>query len=308
MQRVLVTGAAGFVCSNIVDTLLDAGFSVIALDRAFDDSHAARWHGQPVETIQGDETALPDSLVDFVIHGAAITAGHAERAETPEANLRANLDPALTVSEWAHAHGVRRLIFISSSAVTRGTTATAVTEEAAYTPTGLYAVAKLAVEGLARTLRTDEGRDVLAVRLGYLYGPWERRRPTRPRVSLVAGLLEDALTTGHITVAAHSTPTEWTYVRDVGRALGALLQAPKLNHALYHLTSGQPLTQVEIAEAIQRALPGVTVDTHDETPPFRGVLVGERLRADTGFAGWTDFNEGLAETLAWFRRQMEQTR
>jgi nucleoside-diphosphate-sugar epimerase len=159
-----------------------------------------------------------------------------------------------------------------------------------------------------RTLHNDFGRDTLAVRLGFLYGPSERRSNTRPRVSLVASLVEDALTTGKITVAAVSPSTDWTFVPDIGRSLVALLQAPHLNNTLYHLTSGEALSQMDIAHAIQRVIPNVEIETHDQRPGFRGVLVGERLQADTGFNDWTTFADGLAETIAWFQHQLEQTR
>lgn len=308
MQRVLVTGAAGFVCGHIVNALLDAGYGVIALDRSFTDQHRTQWENQPVTFIEGDETALSDTPVDFLIHGAAITAGPEERGETPEANFRANMDPALVLSEWAHTHGVQRSVFISSSGVSRNSTSAHVTEAEYYEPTGMYSVAKLAIEGLVRTLHQEFGRDTLAVRLGFLYGPSERRSTTRPRVSMVASLVEDALTTGKISVAATSPSTDWTYVPDIGRSLVALLRAPRLNNTLYHLTSGEALSQIDIADALKRVIPDLTVETHDKRPGFRGVLVGERLQADTGFSDWTPFADGLAETIAWFRHQLEQTR
>lgn len=307
-EQVLVTGASGFVCSHIVDALLESGYRVVALDRAFDPTHLRRWMDQPVAFVEGDISALPDLDVDAVIHGAAVTAGPEERGETPEANLHANLDPALAVSEWAARQGARRVVFISSSAVARTSSAPRVTEDASYEALGLYSVAKQAIEGLARTLRLESGRDTLAVRLGYLYGPYEYRRSTRPRVSLVARLIDEAVMQGRVTVAAASAPTDWTYVGDVGRAMVALLQAPRLRHALYHLSSGQALSQLDIAQTLQRALPHIELDTTAEAPAFRGVLVGERLHADTGFDCWTDFADGLAVTLRWFRQQLEQTR
>ena len=305
MEHVLVTGASGFVCSHLVDVLLEAGFGVIALDRRFDHAHLVRWMDQPVALVESDVSALPDLDVDYVIHGAAITAGPDERGESPEANLRANLEPALAISEWAARQPVRRCIFISSSAVARTSSAPLVAEDDTFDAVGLYAVAKQTVEGLARTLRADYGRDTLAVRLGYLYGPAERSRVTRPRVSLVARLIEEAVTQRRMTVAAASPPTDWTYVRDVGRAIVALLRAPRLNHALYHLSSGQSLSQLDIARALQAMLPDIDIHTTAEVPAFRGLLVGERLCADTGFHDWTDFADGLAETVTWFRQQLE---
>ncbi len=308
MTRVLVTGANGFVCSNIVFTLLQQGCSVVAVDRTFDAALVAAWAGQPVELVTSDLTHLPDAAVDFVIHGAAITADPAD-GETPEDHFRANVHPALNLLDWARDHAVQRLIFISSSAVFRGSPISVLTEDTPVATDGLlYAVEKHSVELLLAALKQNYGRDVVAVRLGNIYGAHEHIRPTRPRVSLVARLVHEALATGRVSIPRATSPTDWTYAGDVGAALCRLLEVPTPPHALYHVTSGQALTAVDILAALREALPELTI-TVEHTPavPFRGYMTPDRLFRDTGFNQWTNFRSGLRQTVAWFKAQMEHS-
>ena len=308
MTRVLVTGANGFVCRNIVFTLLAAGCSVIAVDRAFDPRLAEAWAHADVTLVLSDLTQLPDLNADFVIHGAAITADPAA-GQTPEDHFRANVNPALMLLDWARDHAVQRLVFISSSAVFRGSPVANLTEDTPVATDGLlYAVEKYSVELLIAALKQAYQRDVVAIRLGNIYGAHEFVRATRPRVSLVARLIHEALTTGHVSIPVESSPTDWTYAGDVGRALLALLEKPTLSHALYHLTSGQALSAADILAALRAALPetNLTADT-TAAAPFRGSMRPDRLLADTGFDHWTDFRAGLSQTVDWFKAQMEHS-
>jgi nucleoside-diphosphate-sugar epimerase len=97
----------------------------------------------------------------------------------------------------------------------------------------------------------------------------------------------------------------------VGRAIAALLSAPRLNHALYNVASGQMRAPLQIADAIAAVLPGVRVESLDGADPAlppltrQGVLTHERLRTDTGFGGWTPFEDGIAHTVAWAQAQVE---
>lgn len=305
-RPVLVTGAGGFVCRSVVQHLLESGTPVIAVDRAFDDGLRRRWSGwgAALRLVQADSADLPPLEVDAAIHGAAVTAGPEDTGQTPEANLRANLDPALALLEWAAAHGARRTVFLSSSAVYRETAPGPVPETQVPAPLGLYAVAKRAVEQLIETLRAIYGRDAIAVRLSNIYGPGEVARQTRPRVSLVARLVRAAIETGSMTVYRDDPARDWTFAPDVGRAIAALLAQPTLAHPLYHVASGQTLTPLQIAQQVQALLPGrvridVRAGTDPGAPPLlrRGTLSADRLRAETGFDTWTPFEAGLRQVV-----------
>lgn len=304
MKHVLVTGAGGFVCSNIVLSLAAQGYAVTAADRVFDPQLAVLFRQHNIQMITTDLSSMLDLHPDYLIHGAAITADPAE-GENPEDHFRANVNPALKMLEWARDHQVKRFIFISSSAVFRGSTVSTLTETTPTTPNGLYAVAKHAVELLIQTLRQDYGRDVLAVRLGNIYGINEVTRATRPRVSLVGTLIQHALTEQHLSVPAASPSVDWTFAGDIGYALSALLQTPELPHALYHVTSGETLTALQIAHGLGQLLPGITVNTEANPVMFRGHMTPERLKMDTGFSSWTAFQDGLRQTVMWFKNQLE---
>lgn len=293
-MRVLVTGAGGFVGRSITAELLAAGLPVVALDRAFDAELLARWQGHAA-LVTGDVRAETLAALDYdaVIHAAALTASPDESGMHPIANLRANLDPALAVLEAAGPE--RRVLMVSSDAIFRQS-AGALPDATPPTPLGLYAVAKTMLEHLADTLRTVHGYNVTVMRLGSIYGPEERTRSTRPRVSKVGQMLDAALTTGHITVTAPQHTEDWTFAPDVGRAAMALLRAGTWDYPLYNAAAGEVLTNQQAAEVIAQAVPGatLTVDGAPQPPQVRtGYLQSERLAA-LGFDNWTPFSDGIA--------------
>lgn len=299
--RIIVTGAGGFVMRNAIATFLAQGHHVIALDRAFDPELLAAWSAYPqqLQWIETDIRQLPDLNGDAIILGAAITASPEESGLTPEAHYRANLLPTLHALEWAQSVGVKRVIAVSSSAV-YSTTDGAVSEAQPPTPQGLYAAAKSAIEALISTLHAEHNRDACVIRLSNIYGLDENPRPTRPRVSLVARLVEQALSEGMMR-PPNEPARDWTFAPDVGSALLALLQTEGLPHALYNVAAEQRLTPQEIAETIQQHVPDAQIQTSSDPIPTltrRGYLSSEQLRRDTGFSAWTPFNDGVAQVVA----------
>ena len=309
-MRILVTGAGGFIGSNLVDVFLEAGHRVVAVDRAFDPDLRDEWLGQGgerVALVEGAADDLPPVAVDAAIHAAALTADPQDAGCTVEAHFRANIEPLLAVLEWANERNVSRVVALSSSAVYRATPPGPVDETQPPSPLGLYAVAKQAAENLIETLHTQYGRDVAVVRLSSVYGPRERARATRPRVSLVARLIEDALNTGMMSVYEGEPARDWTYAPDIGRAILALLEAPACRHHLYHVASEQALAPLDIARAIAARLPDVRIEVRSgenpAAPPLarRGYLCSERFRQEFGFDEWTPLAHGIRATIDWQR-------
>jgi UDP-glucose 4-epimerase len=306
-RRVLITGAGGFVCRHIAEALLAGGWQVYALDRAFDADLRAAWMGK-IEIIERDVTDLPDMHANALVHGAAITASPDEVNLTPEAYLRAQLDPALDALAWAAQVGVGRVLLLSSDAVFQHTAPGWLDEDAPTQPIGLYGIAKVTLENLARTLRGEYERDIAAVRLGNIYGPGELPRPSRPRISRVGRMIHEALTERRIVVEAALPARSWTFAPDIGAAVRALLEAPKPNHDLYNVATHETLSPRAIAEAIHKHLPDteiVTVAGSSWIDDRKHTLSHQRLYDETGFDDWTPFADGITATIAWQRAQLE---
>ena len=292
-ERVIITGANGFLGSNIVAACLDAGFEVAAVDLKIDNPAYSKSSGENLLLIESDCVNMPPVAADALVHAAFVTATPEERGESPELNLRANIEPLLAVLEYAQRQHIARAIYVSSAAVHRSATDTVLYESLAPRPLGVYGVAKTLMEQTIETMRQVHGRDCLCVRPGSIYGPFEFSRSTRPRLSAIARMIQSALIAGEIIVDRPQERTEWTFAPDIGRALAALLKADTLNYALYQLASGEHVSNLSVARMIQGFLPDLSLRV---SPPEAGsasaqiqprILDTERLRQDTGFRSWT---------------------
>ncbi len=306
-QGVIVTGANGFVGCNIVGALLKAGYAVTAVDLAFDNPAYGKMPGENLRCLTADCVKLPPLKAEALIHAAAVTASPEARGESPEDNLRANIEPLLAVSAYAQRQGIARAIFISSTAVFGGAPSTERDEAAPPRPLGVYGVAKALLEHTVTTLRLEYGRDVLVARLGAVYGPWEYARLTRPRLSAVATQLHEALAAGEITAMRPGESRRWTYAPDIGRALIALLQTESLRHSLYQVESGERVTNLALARQIAWLCDvplrlKEDAATAEESAVEAADAPPRRLREDTGFSDWTPLGgESLRVTLESLR-------
>ena len=306
----LVTGAGGFVCRHMVSALLGGGWRVIALDRAFDRALRDEWT-EGVEFLEADAARLPDVKVDALVHGAAVTASPEALGTTPEGYLRDHIDTALNVLAWAAEHVTGRTLLVSSDAVFTHTPAGSLNEDAPTQPMGMYGIVKVMLEQTAQSLRKDYRRDVIAIRLGAIYGPGELPRKTRPRTSRVSRMINEALLYHTITLEDYARAQSWTYAPDVGAAVRALLETPTLPHGLYHVAAEDMMSTLQIALVIKTLMPDVSIRKEpivEATADMRQhTLSNRRLREDTGFAAWTPFARGLAATVQWQRSQLAVT-
>lgn len=292
MSRVLVTGAGGFVGSHLALGLAELGFGVVASDKTFDADATARLRG--LELLTGDlrGLTLPDGC-DYLIHGAAITATPGELGLSEAAYLAENLELTLAALTLAQKHGAKRFVFLSSAGIFSGAQVAPLDENAAPDGLGFYAAAKRMGELAAQSLRASGTLDAVSVRLGNLYGPFEAPRETRPRVGLVARLLSEAETAGTLTVTTPDALREWTHVRDLAPAVAWLLNCTALPNVT-HLCAPDVLTDKQLAEKLQRLLPGTQLAL-DPNPAQAVRPPLESRFTDLGLRYWTPLEVGLTE-------------
>ncbi|MFN3973751.1 MAG: hopanoid-associated sugar epimerase [Dehalococcoidia bacterium] len=243
MPKALVTGASGFVGSNLVRTLLQAGWEVRALVRP--SSNLLALDGLPVELTLGDLTD-PASLVravdsvDAVFHVAALNAFWARDMED---FFRINVEGTRAICQAALRAGVHRVVYTSTWAVfgtpPRGQTITELTPTDPRRLTGPYRLTKYLAEREAMSF-VAQGLDLVVVNPTVPVGPWDVKPTPTGRIVL------DFLL-GRIPAYVHTT-LNLIAVEDV--AMGHLLAYQKGRTGQRYLLGHRNLTLRQILDTL----------------------------------------------------------
>ncbi len=250
-MSILVTGGAGFIAFNVVESLLGSGREVVLLDRnplpAVMQS-AVEQYSKSLTIEQADildKAALSGIFarhrIEGVIHCAVITSGPQREARDPENVVDVNLKGSINVLSAVRdaKNKVKRLVY-SSSAAAYGETRyrMPVSETSAAVPDTLYAITKFAAERMCLRLGELWGVDVVCARLGSSMGPWERTTGARDFLGTHTQLALCAATGKHAILPRETTSVDWIYSRDTAAGLIALLDAPAVGDTMYNLSSG----------------------------------------------------------------------
>jgi UDP-glucose 4-epimerase len=300
-MRVLVTGGAGFVGSNLVEHLLAAGHEVSALD---DLSGGVRpnWWGRRssprcIRAEVEDATAVRRAAkgMEAVVHLAA-KPGVADSVAHPEVDFRVNVQGTFTVVDAARRAGVRSLIFASSGAVLAGATPP-LREDMAPAPLSPYGASKLYGEGITAAAGVY-GLVGVSLRFANVYGPNSGHKS-----SVIAEFIRRCLAGEPLVIYGSGRQTrDFLYVQDVCAAVERALQARR--SGVYHLGTGLETSVNTLARKVARAC-GVPllIDRREARPgdADRSFVDLSAARRDLKWSPLVSLDDGLAMTAAWMR-------
>lgn len=313
--RVFVAGHRGMVGSAIVRALEQAGNTDVIV-RSRDELD--------LTDTAAVAACLRDEAVDQVYLAAAKVGGIHANDTYPVDFLRDNLAIQLAVIEAAHRAAVSRLLFLGSSCIYPRMATQPITEEAlldgALEPTNEpYAIAKIAGIKLCESYNRQYGCDFRSVMPTNLFGPGDNFHPENSHV--VPALLQrfdEAVRQGSpsVTVWGSGQPMrEFLYVDDLAEAClfvmalerAALAQHTDARCSHINVGTGKDCTIKELAETVAKTV-GYTGDIlwdtskPDGTP--RKLLNVSRL-SRLGWTAQTSLEQGLQQTMAWYRQQEE---
>jgi nucleoside-diphosphate-sugar epimerase len=204
--------------------------------------------------------------------------------------------------EASRIFGVRRFIYISSGAV-YGVRDDIPREDQSMTPGDLYGAAKASAEFFGLQYANEFGLDFRALRVYFAYGPGRYPSELYPLYRSVFGPLEGKTTISLPAGADQSV--DFTYLKDIARAVCLLLAANKLKHRQYNVCSG---VYRPIPELIRKVAEIAKVDVEISVGPGRIMprgpsLDSSRLREELGFVPEYDFDRGVQEYAEWIRSQ-----
>ncbi len=307
----LVTGGAGFIGSHLVEALTAAGRRV----RVFDDFSTGHrenlGHIAPApEIVEGSliDAAAVDRAVagcDVVFHLGAL-ASVAKSVEDPILNHAINATGTLNVLNASRRTGVRRLVYAGSASAYGGADDPAGQDEAtplcALSP---YAAAKLAGEFYCQSFAAVYPLETVRLRFFNVFGP--RQRADSPYSGVIA--IFTALLTAGRTPTVHGDglqSRDFVSVTDVAKALILAAEVPGISGQIYNVGTGRSVTLLDLIAVLNKLLGTNAEPVHG---PVRAGDVRhsrakiDRIRRDLGFDPSVSFEEGLRQTLDWYRAE-----
>ena len=306
MDKVVVTGGAGFIGSHLVAELAEQGYHVIILDNL---STGAISNITPyikennVEFVEGSIADIPllgelFREVRFVFHLAA-TPSVPRSIDNPLDSHRVNATGTLNVLIASRDCGVEKVIFSSSSSVYGDTPTLPKKEDMPPNPLSPYAVAKLTGEHYCRVFQRVYRLPTVCLRYFNIYGP--RQNPDSEYAAVIPRFLKRVSEGNPPIIFGDGTQTrDFTFVKDAASA--NILAAESKETGVYNIGKGESISLNELARLIVN-LQGFKVNPIYEEPRPGDVMhsLADISRARTfGYEPKYDLEEGLRYTSKEF--------
>jgi dTDP-glucose 4,6-dehydratase len=311
-KRVLVTGGAGFISSNVIRHLLTATpYEVVSLDAL---TYAGNLENladvmshERLSFVHGDirDADLVREIaagVDVIVNAAAES--HVEKSIEEGASefVTTNVEGTQILLDAIRAAPVERFVLISSSEVYGTAETSPMTEEHPLNPRSPYAATKAGADRLAYSYFVTYGLPIVILRPFNNYGP--RQHPEKVIPRFVTSALSDEPLTVH--GDGHAS-RDWLYVDDDAAAIEAVIEAPleSVVGEVLNVATGVDISISEIADLVLETL-GKSASLKVNVPERPGQVdrhIGSTEKAErlVGWTAATSFEEGLARTVEWYR-------
>jgi dTDP-glucose 4,6-dehydratase len=311
-KRVLVTGGAGFISSNVIRHLLEATeYDVVSLDAL---TYAGNLENladvmahERLAFVHGDirNAGLVAEIVaevDVIVNAAAES--HVEKSILEGASefVTTNVEGTQVLLDAVRAAPVERFVLISSSEVYGTAESDPMDEEHPLNPRSPYAATKAGADRLAYSYFVTYDLPVVILRPFNNYGPRQHWEKVVPRF-VTSALADEPLT---IHGDGHAS-RDWLYVEDDAEAIVAAIEADVDSVAgeVINVATGVDVSVSDIADLVLDALgkPASLKSYVEERPGQVDRHIGSTEKAER-LLGWrarTSFAEGLERTVAWYR-------
>jgi UDP-glucose 4-epimerase len=301
-MKVLVTGGAGFIASQVVDAYVARGHEVTIVDDLSSGQRSNVNVGAELIVSDLRDPATIDKLrgreFDLVNHHAAQIDVRVSVAD-PAADAELNIVAALRLFQSMIEDGVKKFIFASSGGAAYGEPQYVPQDEQhPVAPLSPYGCAKLAIDQYLYFYRQIHGIRATSLRYGNVYGPRQRKDGEAGVVAIFAGALLDGQKV-RINGSGEQT-RDYVFVEDVVRANMAASEIE--TDGIFNVGTGVETSVNELYDAICDA---VAIRAEAEHGPakageqVRSVLDGSKLRKLAGLPEPVTLAEGLRRTVAW---------
>jgi UDP-glucose 4-epimerase len=256
MDRILVTGGAGFLGSHVSEELIDHGHEVIVLDDlsgGFIENVAdgAKFVHGSMNDVQLINSLFSEFQFDYVYHLAAYAAEGLSHF-IKRFNYNNNLIGSVNLINAAINNGTKCFVFTSSIAVYGSSPKLPMTEETLTSPEDPYGVAKLAVEQDLKTCKEMFGLDFIIFRPHNIYG--ERQNIGDKYRNVVGIFMNQIMQNKPMTIFGDGTQTRaFSYINDVASIIAESIDFSEARNQVFNVGADQPYSVNDLAIAVAKA-------------------------------------------------------
>ena len=311
MALYLITGAAGFIGSNLARTLLARGEKVRGIDNFSTGKRDNLVGLENMDLVAGDinDTGLMNRVcagVDYVLHQAALPSVP-RSVKDPVSSHQACLSGTLSVLLAARDANVKRVVYAGSSSAYGDTPTLPKHEEMLPRPISPYAVAKLGGELYMQCFYRVYGLETVTLRYFNVFGP--HQDPTSFYSGVLAKFTAQMLRGEQPTIFGDGEQSrDFTYIENVVEAnlLTCIAPAEKVAGNVYNAATGSRITLNETFRVL------CDLTGYTGVPNYGPVREGDikdsladisRAREALGYEPKIDFRDGLRRTVEWYRSQ-----
>lgn len=308
-MKVLITGGAGFIGSNLARLMADQGIDEIRVLDDLSTGYAKNLAGVPVQFTEGsildfETLKRVTEGIDSIVHLAAIPSVPRSIAN-PRASHEANTTGTLNVLEAAREAGVDHVIVASSSSVYGSNPKLPKNEEDWTRPLSPYGVSKHATEGYALAYQASYGIKTLAFRFFNVYGP--HQSAGHAYAAVIPKFIEAALAGRPLEIHGDGTQSrDFTFVETVCRVLSDAAQRRVHHEGPVNLAFRTNTQLLELIEELEQAL-GHPVERNHVEPRVGDVKASQadakRVRELFPTIEPVSLADGLAATLQWHKTE-----
>jgi UDP-glucuronate 4-epimerase len=329
MQKVFITGVAGFIGFHLTRKLLDLDYEIYGIDEinnyydiqlkidrlkelginsinegAIESNKYHSFQFQKISTYKKEaiQEIFDSNQFDYVIHLAA-QAGVRHSIDQPYDYTQSNIEGFLPILEACRKHKPKHFIFASSSSVYGNSTKIPFNEnDTVDHPISLYAATKKANELMAYTYSHLYNIPATGLRFFTVYGPWGR--PDMAYFKFAKSILEekpiDIYNNGELR-------RDFTYIDDITEGIEKLLNKPsseKPSYDIYNIGNSKPVHLMEFISILEDKIGKKAIKNFKPMQPgdvYETYASTEKLNSKTGYTPSTTLEEGLSFFADWYK-------
>jgi len=303
-MKILVTGGAGFIGSNVVDTLVKEGHEVTVVDNLSTGKEEninpeVKFYNIDLLDIESLEFVFREFKPDVVNHHAA-QIDVRKSVEDPAFDAETNIIGSINLFELSINYGVRRIIFSSTGGALYGELENLpASEDTPIEPLSPYGVAKYCAENYLNYFKRLYGVERVILRYANVYGP---RQDQLGEAGVVAIFTGKTLKGEKPVIYGDGNQTrDYIYVEDV---VEANILALNGKEGFYNIGTGRETSVNELINVFSNVL-GKEIKP-EYVPPRKGEvyrisLDGEKAKRELGFTPKFTIEEGIRKTIEWYK-------